>query len=71
MKVWVLEQFGHNGFRTVVHVFGSEQGVIKYMEPYGKVSLARGVNNGLKEMIFKLADFPSTSYRATQFEVKE
>ena len=70
MKVWVLEQFGADGYRSVIQVFASDVDVITYLELVGKLSIARGVSNGQKQITIKSEDYPNTSYRATEFEVK-
>lgn len=70
MHVWVLEQFGTDGYRSVIQCFATDQGVLDYLELLGKSNVSRGVSNGQKQITIKLQDFPQTSYRATKFEVK-
>ena len=70
MKVWVLEQFGADGYRHVIQVFASAEDVIAYLELVGELSIARGVSNGQKQITIKPENYPNTSYRATEFEVK-
>lgn len=72
-KVWVLEVFGVDGFRSTIQVFESGKGdaaAIEYVKMFGEVDITREVANGQKRIIVRLSDNPKLSYRFTEFEVK-
>lgn len=72
-KVWVLEVFGVDGYRSAIQVFESGNGdaaAIEYVKMFGKVDITREIANGQKRIVVKLTDNPKVSYRFTEFEVK-
>lgn len=72
-RVWVLEVFGADGYRSAIQVFESGKGdaaAIEYVKMFGAVEITREVANGQKRIIVRLPYNSKVSYRFTEFEVK-
>lgn len=70
MYVWVLEQFGADGFRAVIQVFKTDTRLLAYVADMGDMEIERDVANGQKRIIFRDPERPKSSLRAIRFEVK-